>query len=350
VSEPGILFCNCTYAKVVPPEVKAEVLRRLCASGVPFDAVPDLCDMAARRDPALGRIAANGPVRIAACFPRAVRWLFGAAGAPLPSEGVEIVNMRAEPADAAVERLVPGGSAEAKPERAAVLTALLENGFEVPAESAPPGGTPEEAVAAARAERERTGGRPIGRWKPWFPVIDYGRCTNCMQCLTFCLFDVYGVDENQKIAVQNPSNCKTDCPACSRVCPEVAILFPKYKSGPINGDVVRAEDVKREAMKVDISALLGGDLYGALRQRQQSARERFSTERDESRALLERKRCLKELGRELDIPDEVLMSLPTVEDIQARAERAKAKLAARQARSQSVQDARPAPTEQEWGI
>ncbi|HRQ88427.1 MAG TPA: ferredoxin family protein, partial [Bacteroidia bacterium] len=32
-----------------------------------------------------------------------------------------------------------------------------------------------------------------GAWKPWFPVIDYDRCTNCMQCLSFCLFDVYGV-------------------------------------------------------------------------------------------------------------------------------------------------------------
>ncbi len=81
-----------------------------------------------------------------------------------------------------------------------------------------------------------------GGWKPWFPVIDYNRCTNCMQCLSFCLFDVYGVDTGGKIKVQKSHNCKTDCPACSRVCPEVAILFPKYKAGPINGDVVKAED------------------------------------------------------------------------------------------------------------
>jgi septal ring factor EnvC (AmiA/AmiB activator) len=127
-------------------------------------------------------------------------------------------------------------------------------------------------------------------------------------------------------------------------------MFPKYKSGPINGDAVRPEDVRREAMKVDISALLGGDLYAALRDRTREARKRFSTERDESRALLERKRCLKELGKELDIPDEVLMSLPTVEDIQARAERARAKAAARQARSQTVKDARPPSTPEQWGI
>ena len=67
-----------------------------------------------------------------------------------------------------------------------------------------------------------------GGWKPWFPVIDYDRCTNCMQCLSFCLFDVYGVSTDGKIQVQNQDNCKTDCPACSRVCPEVAIMFPKY--------------------------------------------------------------------------------------------------------------------------
>ena len=51
-------------------------------------------------------------------------------------------------------------------------------------------------------------------WKPWFPVIDYDRCTNCMQCLSFCLFDVYSVDVNNQIEVLNQDNCKTNCPAC----------------------------------------------------------------------------------------------------------------------------------------
>ena len=104
-------------------------------------------------------------------------------------------------------------------------------------------------------------------------------------------------------------------------------------------------------MKVDISALLGGDLYNSLRTRQKDARKRFSTERDESRALLERKKCLGKLKNELDIPAEVLMSLPSAGDIQERADRAKAKLAARQARSQSVRDSQnPSVTEEDWGI
>ena len=167
----------------------------------------------------------------------------------------------------------------------------------------------------------RAGTSPRARWKPWFPVIDFSRCTNCMQCLTFCLFDVYGVSDDKKIEVKNPTNCKTDCPACSRVCPEVAILFPKYRGGPINGDVVREEDLHRENMKVDISALLGGDIYAALRQRSSDARARFSRERDEKRALDERRKCLTKLQQDLGVPPEVLAALPTREEIQAKTDR-----------------------------
>ena len=159
----------------------------------------------------------------------------------------------------------------------------------------------------------------IPMWKPWFPVIDYDRCTNCMQCLSFCLFGVYDVDSEQTIDVAHPEKCKTNCPACSRVCPEVAILFPKYKNGPINGDEVKGEDVDREKMKTDISSLLGGDIYALLRQRHARATSRFSKERDEERALKERQRCLTKLQQQFDIPDEVLQELPTAEAIQAKA-------------------------------
>jgi len=165
-------------------------------------------------------------------------------------------------------------------------------------------------------------------WKPWFPVIDYDRCTNCMQCLSFCLFDVYGVNQANQITVQNQTNCKTDCPACSRVCPEVAILFPKYKAGPINGDEINQDDLRREAMKVDISALLGGDIYSMLKDRSLKAKSRFSKERDDDRALKERQRCMDKLKSNvegLDIPAEVLSSLPSLDQIQAKAQQAKQK-------------------------
>src|SRR5437764_15133530 len=36
-----------------------------------------------------------------------------------------------------------------------------------------------DLVETVRAE---TNAPKHGEWKPWFPVIDYDRCTNCMQC------------------------------------------------------------------------------------------------------------------------------------------------------------------------
>lgn len=197
-----------------------------------------------------------------------------------------------------------------------------------------------EAEAAARAAvelRRQMHARQPGAWKPWFPVIDYSRCTNCMQCLSFCLFDVYGVSADGKIQVRNQDNCKTDCPACSRVCPEVAIMFPKYRHGPINGDEVSADDIRREAMKVDISALLGGDIYGLLRDRSAKAKSRFSKERDEERALKERQNCLLKLQKDLEVPPEVLASLPTPDEIMARAEAAKAKAQEALSRAQAAE-------------
>lgn len=91
-----VLYCNCTYANVVPKATKEEVLRRLTESGVPFDAVPDLCELSAKKDPCLADYAGGGPMKIAACYPRAVKWLFSAAGAPLPADGVDVLNMRTE--------------------------------------------------------------------------------------------------------------------------------------------------------------------------------------------------------------------------------------------------------------
>lgn len=314
-----VLHCHCVYAKVVPKETKEGVLARLEASGCEREVVPDLCAMSARKDPALARLAAEPGLEIVACYPRAVQWLFHSAGHDLP-EGVKVHNMREESVDAIADAL----ALEAAPAPAAAKQAMPQ--------------------AAPVAEP--------GSWTPWFPVIDYSRCTNCMQCLSFCLFDVYSVDGDGRITVQNQEKCKTSCPACSRVCPEVAILFPKYAKGPINGAEVKAEDITSESMKVDISSLLGGDIYSALKGRSKEAKKRFSTERDESKALLERKRCLKELREKLDIPNEVLMSLPSAGEIEERARRAKTKQEERIARSKSAQDRveKPAPTDKEWGI
>ena len=86
----------------------------------------------------------------------------------------------------------------------------------------------------------------------WYPVIDYSRCTNCMECIDFCLFGVYGVDRGETISVEQPDNCRKGCPACSRVCPENAIMFPQHKTPAIAGAPVDAG-----GFKIDLSKLFG---------------------------------------------------------------------------------------------
>ncbi len=90
----------------------------------------------------------------------------------------------------------------------------------------------------------------------WYPVIDYGRCTNCLECLDFCLFGVYGVDSLDRLLVENQDSCKKGCPACSRVCPEQAIMFPEYKSAAIAGAPVGAIT----GLKIDLTKLFGGEV------------------------------------------------------------------------------------------
>jgi NAD-dependent dihydropyrimidine dehydrogenase PreA subunit len=87
----------------------------------------------------------------------------------------------------------------------------------------------------------------------WYPVIDYSRCTNCLECIDFCLFGVYGIDHKERILVEDQDNCKRGCPACSRVCPENAIIFPEHKTPAIAG----APGEGPGGLKIDLSKLFG---------------------------------------------------------------------------------------------
>lgn len=97
-----ILYCHCAFARVLPPETKTAVLAHLVEKDASFESVPDLCEMSARRDPRLAAFAEGGSLTIVACYERAVQGLFRSAGSPLPSEGVQVLNMRTETADAIV--------------------------------------------------------------------------------------------------------------------------------------------------------------------------------------------------------------------------------------------------------
>lgn len=262
---PQILCCDCSQARLLQSEVRAAVKQCLASTGVEFLAVKDLCGLAARRDPLLQKFAQGNPLAVVACYPRAVRWLFAAADAPLPENHVTFLNLRAlsvgEAAEAA-RRLVGAIAVQQTPQTAGTTSGDSNPDVWDPAD-----------------------------WAPWFPVIDYSRCSNCHQCLSFCLFAVYGLDKDNRVRVVNPTACKTNCPACARVCPQAAIIFPKYKSPPINGDEVSPEDITRESMKTDIAALLREDVYSALRARSQRNRPRFALEFDPDKAAMERCKC-----------------------------------------------------------
>lgn len=69
----------------------------------------------------------------------------------------------------------------------------------------------------------------------WYPVIDADRCTDCFECVNFCLFGVFDLDTASRIFVAQPDACRPGCPACARVCPAGAIVFPLYADAIIAG-------------------------------------------------------------------------------------------------------------------
>ena len=66
-------------------------------------------------------------------------------------------------------------------------------------------------------------------------MIDPERCTHCRQCLQFCVFGVYSLDAAGKVRATSPDSCKPGCPACARVCPQGAIMFPLHAEPGIAG-------------------------------------------------------------------------------------------------------------------
>lgn len=226
-----VLYCNCANAENIDGDVKETVLEALRCCARPVFAVQDLCGLAVAGDPRLKEIADAGHATIIACYPRAVTWLFHRLGLKLDAERVEFLNMRTQPAGE--------------------IVAALQNG------------------SCGQADRELaiTGAASSSSWRPWFPVIDYDRCVNCRQCLEFCLFGVYSIDESGSVAVQKPSACKNNCPACARMCPHIAIMFPKInENSPIGGNESSAESAVGKVCLTK-EELFGGNALATLRAR-----------------------------------------------------------------------------------
>lgn len=244
-AQARILYCHCAHSELLTDPVREAALKAILQSGLPYHAVSDLCELAARHDPMLAELASGGGLTVVACHQRAVRWLFSAGGAPLADGPATFFDMRAEAPQDISERLQQHLGRQRTDCACTDLEALWL----------------------------RLGDVPQDAWTPWFPVIDRDRCIDCRQCLNFCIFGVYSVSAEGHVQVTSPANCKTNCPACARVCPRVAIMFPKHAAGPISGSLDSSEG---EPVAVDIAALTSGDVYETLRRREQGAKRRFS--------------------------------------------------------------------------
>ncbi len=258
-----IIYCKCIHRDLVSLESSEYILNDLNQSGLKVIAVDDLCGMVARHDPVLKVWAQSQKLTIIACYERAVRWLFDMADAPLPDDSsVKTLNCRSLKPDKIMDAVKKGSAGET-------------------------GGTIDYIKYSGDRE-------------PWFPVIDRDRCRGCKLCFNFCLFGVYSVDGQGNVRVTQPDNCKNNCPACARVCPARAIIFPKINQSPINGDEVDESKITPSSARIDL--LQEKDIYAMLRNRG-SQGQRFSPEPRPQGNMLEM------LHKQLDIPMDVLQTL-----------------------------------------
>jgi len=120
----------------------------------------------------------------------------------------------------------------------------------------------DEIVAEKFGVAEPVAGRTNGEAKRleeptrarWYPVIDLERCTDCKECLNFCLFGVFSLDAAGGTIVEQPDACRPGCPACARICPSGAIMFPQHKDPAIAGD----PNASLQGLKLDLSQIFAG--------------------------------------------------------------------------------------------
>ena len=258
-----IILCRCAVSHAVAAERVLAAESNLRQRGIAFVPVEDLCGLCASRDARLAQWSSQPNLRVIACAKRAVTWLFDWALRPLRDDA-EVVSLRQMPnakCQLAIEQQIGR----------AVEPATVPDGFAQPEQPAA-AGNPQSAIRNSQSEvpnPQSAIDNLQSNWVPWFPVIDYSRCVNCKQCVGFCLFGVYHVGPSGKVEVAKPTQCKNNCPACARVCPHTAIIFPKYAQGPINGDGFASDDPDGAKTRVDVAAVTSNDLYQSLRRRQQ---------------------------------------------------------------------------------
>ena len=233
-----IVFCNCGGDRLSQERLHA-IESNLVKSNIDFIKLSDLCGLTSTGNKQLSHLFINGnEYLIIGCHSRSMKLLLEQANIDMINNSFHYINFL-ESGDEDISRQV---------------SEFYEN-----------------------LDHKTPGVEIISdpEWPSWFPVIDYSRCTSCGQCADFCLFGVYEKD-NGKVKVSHPQECKNNCPACARICPQTAIIFPKYKQGgAIGGSDFIDEIAEQKRQAEDINTFLQGDIYNALEHRNKNADQLF---------------------------------------------------------------------------
>jgi NAD-dependent dihydropyrimidine dehydrogenase PreA subunit len=251
-----LFFCKC-QAGWMSSESLSGIEAHLLAQHYPFVQVSDLCGCAVSRKNELQQVfGSTDEALVIACYPRAVKLLLQNAGIDPELFKTSYLNAR----ETATGDVLAGVDA--------FMTCEPQTGEMIQLQ-----GDPE--------------------WPAWYPVIDYNRCNTCGQCADFCLFGVYEKQED-KVVVVHPHGCKNNCPACGRICPQTAIVFPKYeKAGAIAGDHAIDDIAEQQRQQEDITSILGSNIYQALEMRKLKRRSIIRSTAMQ-KALDEREKALTE--------------------------------------------------------
>lgn len=262
-----VALCRDRVAHVRQQDLHGRLLARLRAySGVTVRELPHLYDLDPN-GPAMNYLrAVEGDLLVAAwMYPRAMQWVLAAN---------EIRGRIGPTRFFPAEEMADGDQAaasSASDERTLWLIDLRPHHDPEPllgeieriviARGGPP--LPQDSTAITIAPAEERIDEPT---RPrWYPVVDHGRCHTCMECLNFCLFGVFGLDAQARILVEQPDACRNGCPACARVCPSQAIMFPEHQNPAIAGELRGpASDLNADLMQ----------LFGAFPAAELAGRER----------------------------------------------------------------------------
>lgn len=255
-----ILFCNCGGSRI-ETDIFSSVDEHLRKMPVGITKLSDLCGLVAKKKEVISElINRDTEILVIGCYSRTMNLLFD----QIRKDSIEFtpfnhINLIESTAEKAIEEI---------------------NNF----------------CAGYDGNSEYQEIAEDSGWPSWYPVIDYSRCTACGQCSDFCLFGVYEND-GKEVKVINPEGCKNNCPACGRICPATAIIFPKYKyGGAIGGSEDIDEQAEQQRQAKDVENFLGNDIYAAL-ERRKAKRRSIIREEAMKKALDERSNAMNDTSK-----------------------------------------------------